>query len=269
MAITFPQTTPESAEQAQAAQNEQVEAQTAVADAQTEAPKQVAAAQSEAVAQKQAAPTPVAEAQKAPAPVVRKPAAPVAAGGQLADTMNELADAGFADLEVNGMSFNRIKLNNGTFLYGSDQKNLGTEFKGVVMSTRAIYVIKAEDADDAPMFYSYSAKGATLSDGSPSDDTIAEWLEKGYAPNAKTGLWHTQKYSEAMVTITESKDGIADGEVVICQIPPASLARFGGYAMLLKVREKCLPSEVETLFKVGPVVTKDRTSFTPWEFAKA
>ena len=264
MAIQVPQTTKESAQKAAEEQAAQVTEQQAPAVEAAE-PAAAKAPEVEAPTAKPE-PTQVATAEVA-TPATAKVATPAMV---TSNAVADLADEGFEGLVVNGMSFNRIKLNNGRFQFGSEGRDIGDSFTGQILTTKALYVFKCDPEDDnSDVFYSYTADGSLLSDGSSSESTLQSWAEKGYSPDEKTGLWHSQKYVEAMVSITDCNDETVVGDVVICQIPPASIPRFSGFISLQWMRTRQKPSDFETKFKVGATVKKNRTEFNPWEFAVA
>lgn len=278
MAIKLPETTNESAKDAAVAQDQNV--REAVEQAEEQAPTKTEAVAEAPAAKEEKAAEPVAEtakteavavAETATTPAVAQPQSSVAKASKsataLTDAVGDLADSGFDGLTVNGMSFDRVRLSNGVFLYGQDSRSIGTAFKGRVMSTTALYVIKADPTDDnSPMFFSYTPDGSLLSDGSSSEAVLQEWREDEYKVDPKTGNFHAQKYLEALTTIEECDDENLVGGVVICQIPPASIARFSGFVSLQHMKTGMLPTDYAIQFKVGPLVKKGNTTFNPWAF---
>lgn len=275
MAITLAQTSDTAAQEAKEAQAAQVEEQVEVTSPEVETAPEV----DEGATLRKEVPEEHTVSEAAPAVkeqtkevVASQPsAAPAERISNSHSTVDILADEGFEGLELTGLSFPRIKLSNGQFQIGQDARPIGTTFKGVITETKPVYVFKnIADSDDAEVFYTYDKEGEYLSDGSSSEPIISEWLEKGYNPNEHTGKFPSQKYLEVVVVVTGSDDEEVIGETVICQIPPASIARFSGYLVTATKRQRKAPSEFETQFKVGRLIKKSSSiSYTPWEVSLA
>lgn len=264
MALEIPQTTPEAQQAAAEAQAKVVNEPETTA----QAPAAEPVVEQKAEPAKTTAPT-----ETAAAPV--SPAAPVAATTAAissTSTLSSLEESGFSGLVVNGMSFDRIRLNNGVFQYGQTSRDIGRSFSALIMQCTSVYVVKADPKDnDSPIFYTYDETGQTLTDGSPADAIYAEWAERGLVPDEKTGRYHTQKYNEVMVTIVGCPQAPElEGQIAVCQIAPASLARFGGYCHIQLSTTGKKPNEYVTEFLVGPTINRDRNStYNPWDFRRA
>lgn len=177
----------------------------------------------------------------------------------------EQAAAGFEGLELSGMSFDRIKLNEGKFLLGSDETDLGTEINCVIHNTRKIYVVRQGDFNDAKAYYSYDPQGKTLTDGSSAEEILQEWLEDGYG-TAESPL-DIKEYLEAMATLV-GRDDEYDGTMVMLSIPPASKPRLAGAAAQAYTRFKgARLDQVITKCAVGKKIGEGQKAFRPWVFS--
>lgn len=194
-------------------------------------------------------------------------------GGGLA--VSEMAEDGMEGLTVGGMSFDTIKLpGEGQFLIGQDDEELGKSFKCVIQASRARFVVRQSNDQDAEMFYSYDADTfaktgvITNTEGVDQSDTIAEWKEDGYdeAPVIK-------KYVEVMaIMIDEDEDGNPGerhGMMVMLSIPPASVQRFSGFIYQQRMMKRLKQNQFVTECIVGKKVKKDSNSFFPWAFKNA
>lgn len=200
-----------------------------------------------------------------------KVASPV--GGNAAES--RLAENGMEGLTVGGMSFDSIKLpSEGQFLIGQDDEELGKSFKCVIQQSRARFIVRQSNDQDAEMFYSYDAdqfaKTGVITDTEGGDraDEVREWKEDGYdeAPVIK-------KYLEVMVIlIDEDEDGNPgerDRQMAMLSIPPASVQRFSGFIYQNHMMKKLAQHEFVTECIVGKKVKKDSNSFFPWNFKNA
>lgn len=149
----------------------------------------------------------------------------------LAAHLTQMEEEGFADLEVNAMSFDRVKLHEGSFKAGDNDFDLGKNIKFKPLAIRAVYLFSASEDDDAETFYSYCPNGSTLTDGTSSEETLAQWKADGYEPVSRA-------YQEVLAELRDREDGW-DGEIVSLSIPPASRSRFGGVAAMGSKRNNC------------------------------
>lgn len=233
--------TAQQAEQEAEAPAAQVEADQPVASTPVEAPKQ--------------------EAPKQQAVAARPTAASPAVAN--ASIEQDMADMGFDGLTIGGMSFDRVKLpSEGVFLYGSDEIDLGKEFNAVIQGSKALYIIRQSDDEDAENYYSYQPDGLIDANGNDRTDTLAEWREEGYEKPV------VRRYLEVMVQMHDQDEngnsGERDGAIAMLSIPPASIQRISGYLFQLTKMKGLLPSEVVTTFVVGNKVKKGNNSFFPW-----
>lgn len=175
----------------------------------------------------------------------------------------ELANEGFEDLELTGLSFDRIKLHEGKFKLGTEEFDLGEEFDCIIHSTRGIYVVRQSTDEDSPVYYSYDPEGKTLSDGTSAETILDEWRDDGYA--TEENPVDIKKYLEVMVTLVNREDEYED-TMASLSIPPASRDRLAGAAAMAKQKYKVNPSGVITKCKVGKKVGEGKKAFRPWVF---
>ena len=173
------------------------------------------------------------------------------------------SDAGFEGLDLGSFSFERIKLDEGKFLMGANDEDLGTSISFTALSTRSLYIVRQSGDKDAEMFYSYCPKGTTTSDGSSSQDTLNKWLEDGFG-DAENPL-DIKKYLEVMAELTD-RDDEHDGLMVSLSIPPASQQRFGGMAFQAARKFNRGLDGVVITATVGAKAGEGSKSFRPWNF---
>lgn len=175
----------------------------------------------------------------------------------------EMANQGFEGLNLTGMSFDRVKLDEGKFLLGSEEASLGEEIDLNILSTRNIYIVRQFAGEGAELFYSYDKGGKTLSDGTSAQEILDEWLEEGYG--TPDNALDIKEYIEAMAQLKNREDEY-DEHMVSLSIPPASKDRLAG-AIAVGVRKyQCAPGELIVKAKVGAKVGKGEKSFRPWTF---
>lgn len=171
-----------------------------------------------------------------------------------------MAEQGFEGLTLGGMSFEQIRLpGEGQFLIGQDDVELGKEFDCVIQSTRARYVVRQSDDQDAEMFYSYDPNGRTNTEGKDMSDLLQEWKDDGYeVPEIK-------KYIEAMAIMVN--DDEREGSMVMLSIPPASTQKLSGFIAQQQFMKRQQPNEYITRCIVGKKVkSKNGSTFFPWTF---
>lgn len=177
--------------------------------------------------------------------------------------LSEQADMGFEGIEVGAFSFDRIKLHEGKFLLGTEEVELGDDFKFQILATRSMYVVSQSSDQDSEMFYSYSADGSTKIDGSSSADTLDEWKEDGFG--TEDNPLNIKKYLEVMVELVDRTDE-HEAAIACLQVPPTSLQRFGGIAFMAKQRFKTDVGGVVVEASVGAKVGSGNKAFRPWNF---
>lgn len=176
---------------------------------------------------------------------------------------SQMADAGFEGMTLGGMSFERIRLpGEGQFLIGQDDEELGKDFDCVVQGTKALYVVRQSDDQDAEMYYSYDADGRSNTEGVDQADKLQEWAEEGYDQPV------IKKYLEVMAILVNA--GERTGMMVMLSIPPASVQKFSGFVAQQQFMKKQMPNEFITRCEVGKKVKRDGgSSFFPWAFKNA
>lgn len=179
----------------------------------------------------------------------------------MAQFTQDQADAGYEGMELTSFSFDRIKLHEGKYLIGSDEKELGETFDAVLLGTRNLYVVRQSDDNDAKTFYSYDAKGLTHADGSSAAEMLAEWADEGYG--VEGAPLDIRCYLEGMALLVNRTDEY-DQNMVSLSIPPASKARVAGMAFQAKSRLKCELNGAVLKFSVGNKVGEGKKAFRPW-----
>lgn len=249
----------------------QTNEQTAPSEAEeqlTEEGVQATAEQQQEAAQDATEPEAKAEEDDRPRPgtamAERSETAPAANASRATDQFEtNMADEGFEGLNLGGLSFEQIRLpGEGQFLIGQEDEELGKEFDCVIQKTRARYVVRQSDDQDADMYYSYDPKGLTMADGEDASDKLAEWREEGYDdPTIK-------KYIEVMAIMID-EGGERDRMMVLLSIPPASVQKFSGFIAQQQLMKGKLPNQFITKCMVGKKVKTGNNSFFPWTFKNA
>ena len=183
--------------------------------------------------------------------------------GAMAQYTQDMAALGFEGLTVDGMSFDRVKLDEGKFVLGSEEISLGESIDIQLMNTRPIYIVRQRDDDDSPMFFSYDANGDFLTSGESAQSIKDEWLEEGYG-TADEPL-DIKRYLEGMAQLVNRTDEW-NGHMVSLSIPPASTSRLGGACITGKQRFGRDPSGLVITCKVGQKIQKGNISWRPWVF---
>lgn len=176
--------------------------------------------------------------------------------------IKEQAEQGFEGLTIDGFSFPRIKLDDGQFLMGTDEEEIGQSFKFRAVKSRPIYVIRQSEDGEAESFYSYDPNGLTNTDGSSAKLKLDEWREQGYGDSDHP--LSVRPYLEVFALMV---DGKHDGEMVSLSIPPSSKSRFGGKAAEAQMRFGLGTGQVIFEAKVGAKTGEGAKSFRPWSFS--
>lgn len=183
------------------------------------------------------------------------------AGTSITQMQQEMAEEGLEGLEMGYGAFPNIVLKAEGHFETNDGTVLGTEFDGLVQTSRPKIIIKNTKCDkrDEDFVYTYDANWQTNLDsldtnGRSIHATIAGWKEKGWG-------FEPKKYLDVGIIV---QGGTLDGQFVIAQIPPTSIARFSGYSFTHGKRVK----DIVTRFAVGQKVTNVDYPFYPWAFRK-
>lgn len=175
----------------------------------------------------------------------------------------DMAAQGFEGLNLTGMSFDRVKLSEGTFQLGSEETDVGNSLDVNILSTREIYIVRQFPGNDAKMFYSYDKNGLFHTDGTSAQETLDEWKEDGYG--TETDPLEIKIYIEAMTQLKNREDEF-DEHMVSLSIPPASKDRLAG-AIAVGVRKfNCAPGELILNCTVGKKIGQGEKAFRPWNF---
>lgn len=174
----------------------------------------------------------------------------------------EQAEQGFEGAVLDSFSFPRMKLDDGKFLFGTDEEELGESFQFQALKSRPIYVIRQSEDSDAESFYSYDPQGQTHTDGSSAKAKLDEWKEQGYGDSE-----HPLDVKEYLEMFALLVGGPHDGEVVSLSIPPASRTRFWGQAEVAKIKFRLGTGQVVYEAKVGKKAGDGAKSFRPWLFS--
>lgn len=178
--------------------------------------------------------------------------------------VQDQVDLGFEGLTVTSFSFERIRLEDGKFLLGADDLDLGVSFQFVPQGSRSLYVIKQSNDKDAEMYYSYDPDGKLGIDGSSMEAKLAEWREQGYGLEDSPLV--IKKYMEVMAILTNSGTEF-DETIVSLSVPPTSSARFGGAAIQAKFKYHADLNNVIVEARVGTKVKVGSSTFYPWNFS--
>lgn len=172
--------------------------------------------------------------------------------------LNTLAQDGMEGLEMGFGAFPTFILRSEGHIETSDGIMVGSHFDALVQSSRPKFIIKNTKCEkrDEDFVYTYDATWLNNADSMDTNGRsihaqIAAWKEKGWGYEAK-------KYLDVGVEVV---GGDFDGQFVIVQVPPTSIARFSGYAFARNVKQ------VKTRFAVGQKVTNVDYPFYPWAFS--
>lgn len=174
-----------------------------------------------------------------------------------------MAEQGFEGLNLTGMSFDRVKLDEGKFLLGSEETEIGEQIDVNILSTRNIYIVRQGAFKDAELFYSYDKKGLTHSDGTSAQATLEEWAAEGYGVEGQP--LDIKEYIEAMAQL-KNRDDEYDEHMVSLSIPPASKDRVAGAFAVGTRKYNCAPGELIIQCSVGKKIGTGEKAFRPWNF---
>ena len=186
--------------------------------------------------------------------------------------MDELANEGFEGLELGFGAFPSVVLNSEGQLQTGDGKLLGDHIIGTVDASKQKFLIKNTKCDkrEEDFFYVFDQNWATNpnaidSQGRNPHDKIKEWEAKGWG-------YEVKKYLDLCVILTKPAteasgvEVLAEGDMVLVQIPKTSISRFSGYAA--RAGLNALRS-TPTKFAVGQKITGVDYPYYPWDFRKA
>lgn len=179
------------------------------------------------------------------------------------NVMHQLADSGFEGLEINFTSFETIFLEKSAFTCAQSERKIKEDFVVTLQSTRNKFLFSSlhEKSDDREAVYSYNEHG---------DTQEPEVMEKIRAWKEEDGVGYVKKkYIEAVAIVEDDKaNGDLNGEMVILQIPPASIGKLSGFLAQQRLKGKGLPNQYSTVVGVGAKVGDGQTAFYPWMFSE-
>lgn len=127
------------------------------------------------------------------------------------------------------------------------------------------YLIKARTSNEDGVPFVYSYDNVIGLDGRSISDHCREWVEDGEMQAGSDPV--ISEYRELIVEVVSGADELT-GEIVILNVSPGSRARLAGYNASLKLRGKDI-TQVHTLVKAGPKLSKGKNSWYPWSFSEA
>ncbi len=189
------------------------------------------------------------------------PNAPAVAPERTRDVVNQLADEGFEGLEINFTSFEVIILEKSAFATASGKK-VKEDFEVTLQKTRSKFLFASlhADSDKVEAIYSYNEHA---------DVEDPEVMAKIKAWKDQDQVGYTKKrYIEALAIMLDDKaTGELNGEMVLLQIPPASIGKISGHIVQGRMKGFHAPSDYTTIVGVGPKIGEGQKAFYPWVFS--
>ena len=188
---------------------------------------------------------------------------PAVAEAAKVNVMADLAGSGFEGLEINFTSFETIVLEKSAFTCAQSERKIKEDFVVTIQSTRNKYLFSSmhEKADDREAVYSYNVNADTQD--KEVMDKIAAWKEQDQVGYVK------KTYIEAVAIVENDKaNGDLNGEMVILQIPPASIGKLSGFLAQQRLKGRGLPNAYSTVVGVGGKIGDGQTAFYPWIFSE-
>jgi len=208
---------------------------------------------------------PTAGTELADAPESRAVAAPAT---QSVNVISSLNEDGFGGLEINFTSFETIILEKSSFACTQSERKVKEDFIVQLQSSREKYMFvsghpESENGEsDREIHYSYD-KNADKNDPELAAK-IKSWKEEdGVGYSVKT-------YVEVLaVMVDDQANGDLNGEMVLLQIPPASIGKFSGFVVQQKLKGRGKPTDYQTKIGVGAKIGEGKKAFYPWTFTEA
>lgn len=179
------------------------------------------------------------------------------------DVMSDLADHGFEGLEINFTSFETIILEKSSFASSSGRK-IKEDFVVRLQKTRNKFLFSSKhpEQDDREACYSYNRNA---------DKEDPEVMERIKAWQEQDGVGYEVKtYVEALAIMVDDKaTGELNGEMVLLQIPPASIGKLSGHCAQQRLKGRGQPNEYDTIVGVGQKIGEGQKAFYPWVFSAA
>ncbi len=177
------------------------------------------------------------------------------------NVMTELADSGFEGLEINFTSFDTVTLEKSAFACSSGKK-IKEDFEVQIQKTRNKFLITSLHPadDDREAIYSYNKHA---------DTEEPEVVARIKAWKDEDGVGYAVKtYIEAIVIMEDDKaTGELNGEMMLLQIPPASIGKLSGHIVQQRLKGNGEPNAYTTVVSVGPKVGDGQKAFYPWVFS--
>jgi hypothetical protein len=162
-------------------------------------------------------------------------------------------------LEFDFTSFPILKLEKRNFELSNDER-VGEEIKVVLSTIKAKYLFQSahEDPKKREVVYSYD-KLAHQRDPDIMD-VIKKWKDEEQVD------FTIKKYLEVIaVMVDDDRDHKMDGQIIMMQIPPKSVAKISGYVTSQEAGGRTMGSYI-TIVSAGKEVGHGQTAFFPWEF---
>lgn len=158
----------------------------------------------------------------------------------------------FSSFPILTLQKRNFELNNG--------ERVGDELQIIISDMKPKYLFQSAHPNekDREVCYSYD-KNADKTDPAIAAKIAAWQAEDGVGWNLKT-------YSEVLAVMhDDDKDGAMNGEIITVQIPPASVAKLGGYLVSQEAKGNSMGTYVTKVYP-GKEVGSGPTAFFPWEF---
>lgn len=191
-----------------------------------------------------------------------------APASQSVNVISSLNDDGFGGLEINFTSFETIILEKSSFACTQSERKVKEDFIVQLQSSREKYMFVSGHPDnengesDREIHYSYD-RNADKNDPELAAK-IKSWKEEdGVGYSVKT-------YVEVLAVMqNDQANGDLNGEMVLLQIPPASIGKFSGFVVQQRLKGRGKPTDYLTQVGVGAKIGEGKKAFYPWTFTEA
>ena len=191
-----------------------------------------------------------------------------APASQSLNVVNSLNDDGFGGLEINFTSFETIILEKSAFACTQSERKVKEDFVVALQSSREKFMFVSGHPDDESgesereIHYSYDKNA---------DKNDPELVAKIKSWKEEDGVGYSVKtYTEALAVMVDDKaNGELNGEMVLLQIPPASVGKFSGFVVQQRLKGRGSPRDYHTQVGVGSKIGEGKKAFYPWSFTEA
>ena len=191
-----------------------------------------------------------------------------APASQSVNVISTLNDDGFGGLEINFTSFETIILEKSSFACTQSERKVKEDFIVQLQSSREKYMFVSGHPEnesgesDREIHYSYDKN---------SDKNDPELAAKIKSWKEEDGVGYSVKtYVEVLaVMVDDQANGDLNGEMVLLQIPPASIGKFSGFVVQQKLKGRGKPTDYQTKIGVGAKIGEGKKAFYPWTFTEA